>query len=80
MNRASKLRIDAMIAANVGPQRLKGSEGIALKQGRSIVKLATDEGEPTSAGNYWVAESGQALPAGGFLQQAATRNGNIESI
>ncbi len=80
MNRASKLRIDAMITANVVPQRLKGSEGIALKQGRSIVKLVTDEGESTSAGDYWAAQAGQVLPAGGFLQQTATRDGNIESI
>ncbi len=69
-----------MITANVVPQRLKGSEGIALKQGRSIVKLVTDEGESTSAGDYWAAQSGQVLPAGGFLQQAATRDGNVESI
>ncbi len=69
-----------MITANVVPQRLKGSEGIALKQGRSIVKLVTDEGEPTGAGDYWAAQTGRVLPEGGFMQQAATRKGNIESI
>ena len=69
-----------MITANVVPQRLKGSEGIALKQGRSIVKLVTDEGEPTGAGDYWAAQTGRVSPEGGFMQQAATRHGNIDAI
>ncbi len=80
MNKASKNRIDVMIAANTAPQRLKGSEGIALRAGRSIVKLIDDEGMATKAGTYWSLKSGQALPAGGFMQQAATREGNVESI
>ncbi len=79
MNKASKLRIDALVAANVVPGRLAGSEGIALKQGRSIVKLVTDEGESTKAGDYWAAQTGQVLPVGGFLQQTATKDGKVES-
>ena len=69
-----------MIAANIGPQRLKGSEGIALKSGRSVVKLVDDEGTSTKAGKYWSIKSGQALPEGGFMQQTVTREGNVESI
>ena len=80
MNKASRNRIDVMIAANTAPQRLKGSEGIALRSGRSIVKLIDDEGMATKAGTYWSLKSGQALPAGGFMQQAAIREGNVESI
>ena len=64
MNKASKIRIDALIAANISPQRLKGSEGIALKSGRSVVKLVDDEGTSTTAGKYWSIKSGQALPEG----------------
>ena len=64
MNKASKNRIDMMIAANTAPQRLKGSEGIALRVGRSIVKLIDDEGMATKAGTYWSLKSGQDLPAG----------------
>ena len=62
-----------MITANVAPQRLKGSEGIALKQGRSIVKLVTDEGEPTGAGDYWAAQTGRGVRGGGGLQQVRAR-------
>ncbi len=80
MNKASKLRIDAMVVANIPPQRLKGSEGIALKSGRSVIKLIDDGGVPTKAGTYWSFKSGQLLPDGGFMQQAATREGNVESI
>ncbi len=80
MNKASKTRINEMIAANTLPQRLKGSEGIALKIGKRIVKLVNDEGESTAAGSYWSAQTGQELPVGGFMQQTATRDGNVESI
>jgi hypothetical protein len=80
MNKQSKNRIDAMIAAGTTPQRLKGSEGIALKSGRSIVRLIDDEGLPTKAGSYWTIKSGSALPVGGFMQQTVTREGNVESI
>jgi hypothetical protein len=80
MNKASKIRIDALIAANTLPQRLIGSEGIALKSGRSVVKLVDDEGASTTAGKYWSLKSGRALPEGGFMQQTVTREGNVESI
>ena len=80
MNKTSKIRIDAMIAANVEPRRLKGSEGIALQSGRSIVKLVNEEGVSTQAVAYWPLQSGQALPEGAFLQQTTTREWNAKSI
>ena len=69
-----------MIAAGVSPARLKGSEGQALKLGRSTIKLVGDDGEATAAGKYWTLASGQPLPAGGFMQQDAIREGNVEYI
>ena len=80
MNKRSKTRIDAFITAEAAPKRLKGSEAIALQQGRSIIKLVNDDGEATAAGTYWALKSGQQLPDGGYLQQTATRVGNVESI
>ncbi len=80
MNTKAKQRIDAMIAAGVSPARLKGSEGQALKLGRSIVQLVGNNGEATEAGRYWSQASGQPLPAGGFMQQDAIREGNVEYI
>ncbi len=64
MNKKTKQRINATITAGVRPARLKGSEGQALKLGRS----------------YWTIASGQPLPARGFLQQEAIREGNTEFI
>ncbi len=80
MNKRSKARIDEFISSEASPKRLKGSEAVALQQGRSIIKLVTDDGEATAAGNYWSLKSGQPLPDGGYLQQVATRVGNVESI
>ena len=69
-----------MIAAGVSPARLKGSEGQALKLGRSTIKLIGNDGQATPAGKYWTIASGQPLPVGGFMQQDAVREGNIEAI
>ncbi len=80
MNKRSKTRVDAFIATATAPMRLKGSDAVALQQGRSIIKLVDDEGEATAAGKYWSRQSGTALPAGGYLQQTATRVGNVETI
>ena len=80
MNTKAKRRVDAMIAAGVSPARLKGSEGQALKLGRSTIKLVGDDGEATAAGKYWTLASGQPLPVGGFMQQDAIREGNVEYI
>ncbi len=80
MNKKEKNRIDAMIAAGVSPARLKGSEAQALKLGRSTIKLVGNDGESTAAGKYWAIRSGTPLPAGGFMQQEAVREGNVEYI
>ncbi len=69
-----------MIAAGVSPTRLKGSEAQGLKQGRSTIKLIGIDGNPTVAGQYWTIKSGQPLPVGGFMQQEAVREGNVEYI
>ena len=37
-------------------------------------------GKSTKAGDCWAAHSESALPAGGYLQQKATRVGNVEYI
>ncbi len=80
MNKNAKKRIDAMLAAGVSPARMKGSEGQALNRGRATIKLIGNDGEATAAGKYWTIKSGQPLPVGGFMQQVATREGNLEFI
>ena len=80
MNKKSQERIDLMIMSGIIPSRLKGSEAIALKWGNSIVKLLGNDGEPTAAGEYWKRSTGTVLPAGGYLQQTAVREGNTEYI
>ncbi len=80
MNKKAKNRIDAMIAAGVSPARLKGSEAQGLKLGRSTIKLVGNDGNSTAAGKYWAIAAGQPLPAGGFMQQEAVREGNVEYI
>ncbi len=80
MNKKAKQRIDVMIAAGVNPARLKGSEAQGLKLGRSTIKLIGNDGQATQAGKYWTIASGQPLPVGGFMQQDAVREGNVETI
>jgi hypothetical protein len=72
--------VDSLIAAGATPARLKGSEGVSLVQGRCRVRLVNDAGEATRQGKYWEAKTGELLPAGGFLQQKAVREGNVEFI
>ena len=69
-----------MIASGVSPTRLKGSEAQGLKLGRSTIKLVGIDGKSTAAGKYWSISAGQPLPAGGFMQQEAVREGNVEYI
>ena len=81
MNKTSKTRIDSLISGGVAPTRLKGSDAMGLRgAGRSIIKLVNDDGDATAVGKYWSLKSGEPLPAGGYLQQTATRVGNVESI
>jgi hypothetical protein len=80
MNKSSRTRIDQFILTGVAPSRLKGSEAMALKAAKSIIKLVDDAGESTAAGRYWAKKTGTELPAGGFMNQIATRTGNTETI
>jgi hypothetical protein len=40
----------------------------------------SDDGTVTKQGRYWEQKTGELLPAGGFLQQAAVREGGVENI
>jgi hypothetical protein len=44
------------------------------------VHLVADDGTVTRQGRYWGQRTGEVLPAGGFMQQAAVREGNVEFI
>ena len=80
MNKSSRTRIDQFITDAVAPTRLKGSEAMALKANKSIIKLVDDTGASTTAGRYWAKKTGSELPVGGFMAQVAERTGNVESI
>ena len=80
MNKSSRTRIDQFITDAVAPTRLKGSEAMALRANKSIIKLVDDAGASTAAGRYWAKKTGSELPTGGFMEQIAERTGNVESI
>ena len=44
MNKSSRARIDQFITDAVAPTRLKGSEAMALRANKSIIKLVDDAG------------------------------------
>jgi hypothetical protein len=72
--------LDALIAAGVTPSKLVGSEGISLVQGKRRVRLVSDDGTATKQGRYWERKTGERLPTGGLMQQAAVREGGSETI
>jgi hypothetical protein len=72
--------VDKLIAAGATPSKLRGSEGISLVLGKRRVRMVSDSGEGTPQGRYWEQRTGGLLPAGGFMQQAAVRKGNVEFI
>jgi hypothetical protein len=78
--RRDREAVDALIAAGVTPSKLKGSEGISLVQGKSRIRLVSNDGAVTKQGRYWEQKTGELLPAGGFLQQKAERDGGVETI
>jgi hypothetical protein len=78
--RRDREALDALIAAGATPSKLKGSEGISLVQGKRRIRLIADDGTVTRQGRYWEQKTGELLPAGGFLQQAAVREGGVENI
>ena len=72
MNKSSRTRIDQFIADEVAPTRLKGSEAMALKADKSIIKLVDDTGASTTAGRYW-AKKNRLRVAGGGLHESSRR-------
>jgi hypothetical protein len=80
LRRRDREAVDALIAAGVTPSKLKGSEGISLVQGKSRIRLVSNDGAVTKQGRYWEQKTGELLPAGGFLQQKAERDGGVETI
>ena len=76
----AKQRLRDLIAGDAEPVKLKTTEAIGVRQGRTIIKLINDAGEQTAAGQFWQANGGKELPAGGFLQQTPTRVGNTETV
>jgi hypothetical protein len=78
--RCDRQALHALIAAGVTPSKLKGSEGISLVQGKRRFRLVSDDGTVTKQGRYWEQKTGELLPAGGFMQQKAERDGGVETI
>ena len=72
--------IDTLFAAGQQPEKLKTSEGIGILNGRRPIVLVTAAGVKTKAGIYYEQKSATNLPEGGFLQQTAHRDGNVETI
>ncbi len=81
IRKSTKQKIDELHALGRRPEKLKTSEAIGLRSGRSTIKLIGNDGKKTPAGLYWEQKAGAPpLPDGGFLQQAARREGNTETI
>jgi hypothetical protein len=78
--RRDREALDALVAAGVTPSKLVGSEGLSLVQGKRRIRLVGDDGTVTKQGRYWEQRTGERLPAAGFLQQKAEREGGREII
>jgi hypothetical protein len=72
--------IDELVAAGAVPQKLRNSEGISLVLGRRRISMVDSGGSVTPQGVYWQQSTGGQLPAGGFMQQVASRDGDVETI
>ncbi len=80
MRKAFMQKIDALYDKGERPQKNKTTESIGLNAGKRAIVLIDNAGKKTAAGNYWEQKSGTELPLGGFLQQTARREGNVEAI
>ena len=80
LHKKTRDTIDALFAAGQQPVKLKTSEGIGILNGRRPIVLVTAAGVKTNAGIYYEQKSETNLPDGGFLQQDARRDGNVETI
>ena len=73
-------KIDALFETGERATKSKTTESLGLKSGKRSIILVDNAGKLTPAGQYYQQKSGQDLPAGGFLQQTARREGNVETI
>ena len=80
MRKAFMQKIDALYDKGERPQNNKTTGSIGLNAGKRALVLIDNAGKKTAAGNYWEQKSGTELPLGGFLQQTARREGNVETI
>ena len=81
LRKGTRQKIDELHALGRRPEKLKTSEAIGLRHGKSTIKLVGNDGQKTAAGRYWEQKAGvPPLPDGGFLQQTARREGNAETI
>ena len=80
MRKATAQTIDALYDQGERPQKGKTTESIGLSTGKRNIVLVDNAGKKTPAGSYYEQKSGTELPLGGFLQQAAYREGNVETI
>ncbi len=80
MRKATAQKIDALYDQGERPQKGKTTESIGLSTGKRNIVLVDNAGKKTPAGSYYEQKSGTELPLGGFLQQAAYREGNVETI
>ncbi len=79
MRKATAQKIDALYDQGERPQG-KTTESIGLSAGKKSIVLVDNTGKKTRAGSYYEQTSGPELPLGGFLQQSARREGNVETI
>ena len=60
--------------------RFDGDDALQLRIGRRFVRLSAPSGALNAAGHEWEARTGETLPARGFQNQKAIRNGNTKTI
>ena len=80
ISKKTQEQIDTLFAEGQRVEKFKTTEGLGLKSGRRSIILVNAAGAKTPAGTYYEQKSGTDLPEGGFLQQAARRDGNVETI
>ena len=79
--KGTREKLDELIAQGHNPKKRKTSEAIGVRHGKSTISMVDNAGKKTPAGLYWEQKAGAPpIPDGGFLQQAARREGNIETI
>jgi hypothetical protein len=78
--KAIREKLERLHTEGARPEKMKTTEGIGLRSGRRMIALVDNMGNKTPAGRYWEQTAGEELPSGGFLQQTAVREGNVETI